>query len=112
MELNGTNTKYTKFSLHRSPNQNINFLLNRLPEGFGFYSKYYENICMLGDFNASTFNSHLALFLENQNWKNLIKNPTSFKSWSRSAINLILTNSSYLCQKANILKQELVISSI
>ena len=105
MELHVANKKYIKFSLHRPLKQNINFFLDRLSEAFGFYSKYYENICILGDFNETTLNLHLTLFLENQNLKNAIKTPTSFKSWSRSAIDLILTNSSYLYQKVNLLKQ-------
>ena len=41
----------------------------------------------------------MTLFLENQNLKS-IKNPTCFKSSNGSAIDLILTNNSYLSQKS------------
>ena len=87
------------FSIYRPPKQNINYLLKILSEGFDFYSKHYENICILGDFNAAPSNPHLTLFLENQNLKSMIKNPTCFKSSNGSAVNLILTNNSYLYAK-------------
>ena len=53
MELNVANKKYVIFSIYRPPKQNINYFLNSLSEGLDFYSKYYENICILGHFNAT-----------------------------------------------------------
>ena len=64
MELNIANKKYVIFSIYRPPKQNINHLLNSLSEGLDFYSKH-ENICILGDFNATPSNPRLTLFLEN-----------------------------------------------
>ena len=99
MELNIANKKYVIFSIHRPPKQVINYFSNNLSEGLGFYSKHYENVCILGDFNAKPSNPRLTLVLENQNVKSVIKNPTSFKSSISSATDLILTNNSYLYQK-------------
>ena len=99
MELNVANKKYVIFSIHIPPKQVINYFSNNLSEGLGFYSKHYENVCLLGDFNATPSNPRLTLVLENQNLKSMIKNPTSFKSSISSATDLILTNNSYLYQK-------------
>ena len=112
MELNVANKKYVIFSIYRPPKQNINYFLNSLSEGLDFYSKHYENICILGDFNATPQNPYLTLFLENQNLKSIIKNHTCFISSNGSAIDFILTNNSYLYQKVNLLKQGLVIATI
>ena len=54
---------------------------------------------MLGDFNATPSNPRLTLYLENQNLKGMIKNPTCFKSSNGPVIDFILTNNSYLYQK-------------
>ena len=72
--------------------------LNSLSEALDFYLKH-GNICILGDFNAASLNPRLALFLENQNLKN-IKNPACFKSSIDSAIDLILTSNNCLYQKS------------
>ena len=74
MDLNVTNKKYVIFSIYRPPKQNVNYFLNSVSEGIDFYSKHYENICILGDFSARPSNSRLTLFLENQNLKSMIKN--------------------------------------
>ena len=103
-ELNVVNKKYVIFSIYRPPKQNINYFLNSLSKGLDFYSKHYENICILGEFSATPSNPYLTLFLENQNIKSMIKNPMYFKSSNGSAINLILTNSNYLYQKSQSFK--------
>ena len=69
MELNVANKKHVIFSIYRPPKQNINYFLNSLSEGLHFYSKHYENICILGDFNGIPSNPRLTLFLEIQNLK-------------------------------------------
>ena len=99
IELNVANKRYVIFSIYRPPKQNLNFFLDRLSEGLDFYSKNYENICIIGDFNATPSNPNLIQFFENQNLKNLVKNPTCFKSFQGSTIDLILTNNIYLFQK-------------
>ena len=100
MELNVANKKYVIFFIYRPPKRNIIYFLNSLSEGLDCYSKHYENICILGDFNATPSNLSLTVFLENQNIKSMIKNPTCFKSSIGSSIDLILTNNSYLYQKS------------
>ena len=82
-----------------------------ISEGPDFYLKYYENIWILGGFNATPSNACLTLYLENQKLKSIIKNSTCFKSSNGSAVDLILTNRSYL-KKVSLLKQGLLITTI
>ena len=82
-----------------------------ISEGPDFYLKYYENIWILGGFNATPSNPCLILYLENQKLKSIIKNSTCFKSSNGSAADLILTNRSYL-KKVSLLKQGLLITTI
>ena len=112
MELNVANKKYVIFSVYGPPKQNVNYFLNSLSEGLDFYSKHYENICILGDFNATPSNPHLTPFLENRNLKSMIKNLTCFKSSNGSAVDLILINNSYLYQKIQSFEKGLVITII
>ena len=49
---------------NRLPKENLNFFLDRLSKGLHFRLKDYENICMLGDFNARLSNPNLTLFLK------------------------------------------------
>ena len=66
MELNLANNVI--LSIYRPPKQNINYSLNILSEGLHFYSKHYENICILGDFVEIASNPRLTPFLENQSF--------------------------------------------
>ena len=59
MELNVANKKCVIVSIYRPAKQNINYFLSSLSEGLDFYSKHYDNICILGDFNATLLNLHL-----------------------------------------------------
>ena len=106
-KLNVANKKYVIFSIYRLPRQNINYFLNSISEALDFYLKHYENIFILGDFNATLSNPHLTLFLENKNLKSIIENPTCFKSSNGSANDLILS-----IKKLNFLKKGLVITTI
>ena len=55
------NKKYVIFSIYRPPKQSINYFLNSLSERLDFYSKQFENNCILGDFNAKPSNPRLTL---------------------------------------------------
>ena len=51
---------------YRPPNQNINFFLDKLSEAPDIYSKHYENICIFGDFNATSGNNNMSNGLSQQ----------------------------------------------
>ena len=99
-ELNISTKKYALLSVHRPPNQNINFFPDKLSEALDIYSKHYENIRIFGDFNATPENNHMINFMSNQCLSNLIKGPT-FKSVNGSTIDLFLRTNTYQFQKAN-----------
>ena len=46
----------------------------------------------MGDFNMTPENHHLKVFTDSNDFENLIKEPTCFKSTSPTTINLFLTN--------------------
>ena len=53
----------------------------------------YENLLLLGDFNSEMSENGMRDFSETYDLKNLIKEPTCFKSRENpTLINLILTN--------------------
>ena len=60
----------------------------------GFYSQDYDNKVMLEDFNLKPPNPSIALFMNNQDWFNLVKNNTYFKG-EGCCIGLILTSRKY-----------------
>ena len=51
-------------SIYRPPNQNINFLLDRLSEALDIYSQHYENIRIFRDFNATPENNDMINFIK------------------------------------------------
>ena len=68
-----------------------------------FYSLKYDNFIVLRDFNAETSNATISEFCETYNLKNLIKEPTCFKSLKNpTCIDLILTNRPKCFQNSNV----------
>jgi len=61
----------------------------------------YENVVIMGDFNATSFDLEKASFLSNYDLSSLIKSPTCYKSMKGSCIDLILTNKKNSFQKFN-----------
>ena len=59
------------------------------------YSKFYERFMLIGDFNAKESEPCLSQCLFEMNAKNIVKEPTCYKSLSNpSCIDLVITNSS------------------
>ena len=68
------------------------------------YEKY-ENFILLGDFNAEVTEDAMEIFCDTHNLKNLVKEPTCFKSVNNpSCIDLILTNRASSFQNTNVLE--------
>ena len=64
-----------------------------LENALSYYTTIYENITLIGDFNMNRDkNKFLNYFNETLKLKNLLKEPTCFKSQNPSMIDLILTN--------------------
>ena len=89
-----------------SYNPNLTLLNNHIQSisrSLDFYSSKYNNFFDLGYFNDETSNTTFSEFCARYNLKNLIKEPTCFKSLeNRICIDLILTNWPKYFQNSNI----------
>ena len=67
-------------------------LFENLGKAVDHYSEKYESFLLLGDFNAVETDQQVHNFMNGYALKNLIKEPTCFKSENPRCIDLILTN--------------------
>ena len=77
--------------------------LRVLTEGIQFYSKDYENILLMGYYNAEITETNMSSFGEICHLTDIIKPPTCFKNPSNpSSIDLFLTNNANCFQKSSV----------
>ena len=77
------NLRSKKGLISGSYNPHLNSIQNHLAQlnkKFNFYSSKYENIVLLGNFNAEMTNTHMKEFCPVYNFRSLIKDPTCFKN--------------------------------
>ena len=90
------NLKGNKWLICCSYNPNRTFVSNHLDhiaKGINTYSKKYEKILLMGDFNVAFTEANMAAFCNEYKLKALNKEPTCFKNYmSPSCIDLYLTN--------------------
>ena len=100
------NLRSKKWLLSCSYNPNLTLLNNHIQNisrSLDFYSSKYDNFIVLWDFNAETSNTTISEFCATYNLKNLIKEPTCFKSLENpTCIDLILTNRPKCFQNSNV----------
>ena len=71
------------------------YFFNHIQNGQDIYSKFDNKYMLIGDFNADGSEPCLSQFRFEINAKNIVKEPTCFKSLSNpSCIDLVITNSS------------------
>jgi len=89
------NLRRKKWLLCCNPNKsNIGNHLSDISKNLDPYLCKYDNILLMGDYNAETTEAAMNDFLEAYSLQNLVKNPTCFKNPIKpSTIDLILTNS-------------------
>ena len=69
---------------------------------FQFYSKDYENILLMGDYNVEIAETNILSFCKIYHLTDIIKQPTCFKNPSNpSYIDLLLTNNANCFQKSS-----------
>ena len=90
------NLKGNKWLICCSYNPNRTFASNYLDHiatGINTYSKKYEKILLMGDFNVAFTEANMAVFCNEYKLKALNKEPTCFKNYmSPSCIDFFLTN--------------------
>ena len=86
------NSKFSHYST--STKHLIKDHLLQIENAIDFYSKSYENIILISDFNVEISDSHMNSFSAIYHLKSLIKEPTCYKNPEKpTCIDLILTNS-------------------
>ena len=93
IEINLHKSKWVLFGIYRPPCQKETYFLEEIGKAIDHYSHNYENFIVIGDFNCEENNGKLSDFSASYGLKNLIINPTCFKSSDNPrTIYLILTN--------------------
>ena len=90
-ELNLRKYKWLIVTIYRPPQQDLKYFVEQLSYILDQY-QCYENVVVIGDFNAEPNEKKLSPLIEDYNLYNLIKNPTCFKSSKGRCIDLVLTN--------------------
>ena len=91
LELALTKRKWLILGLYKMPSLRSENFISKV-KTLTFYSEKYDNILLMGDFNMTPENHHLKDFTNSNDFENLIKEPTCFKSISPITTDLFLTN--------------------
>ena len=95
IELNLRKQKWVLFSIYRPPRQNLSIFLSVLTSAIDYYTRTYENILVIGDFNAEPQTPVLENFMKTHGLYNHMKTKTCWKSSNGSCIDLILSNKKF-----------------
>ena len=98
-EINLRKKKWAHFSVYRPPTQSQDNLFENLGLELDHYSENNENFMFIGDFNVTETKEQLRNFLELYSLKNLVKEPTCYKSHMPRCIDLVMTNQNRSVQK-------------
>ena len=80
----------------------------QLSKKFDIYSFKYDNLIVLGDFNAEMTNTYVEEFCSVYNVKNLIKDPSCFKNPEKpTLIDHVLTNHPRCFQHSDVYETDL-----
>ena len=104
-EITLSKTKWLLIGFYNPDKSLITKNVSILERNISHYLSSYENILILGDFNAEMNNETMANFSTLFNLRNLIKSPTCFKSCKNpSCIDLMLTNKPRSFQNSSVLE--------
>ena len=79
--------------------------LSNLSRSLDNHNQHYDDIILLGDFNADMLDDNLNDFCHLYNFKNLIREPTCYKNpLNPSCIDLIITNRPNSFQDSNVIE--------
>ena len=91
VEINLKKQKWILMGIYRPPNMNEMYFLDHLSRTIDYYSKKYDRIVIMGDFNSEPSEELIGTFCSSYNLYNLVKEKTCFKGPPK-CYDLILTN--------------------
>ena len=99
IEINLKKCKWLILGTYHPPSLPDSYYFENVSSALDIYTKFYNKILLIGDFNAEDSEPCLSDFLHKHECKNLVKDKTCFKSIENpSCIDLFLTNSQYSFQ--------------
>ena len=107
-ELNLRKKKWLICCCYNPPKNLINYHLQELAKGIQMYSNNYDDILLMGNFNADISETSFPYFCEHYEVKRIINQSTCYKNPTNpSCIDLFLTNSRSSFQKSTVVKTDL-----
>ena len=100
VEINLKKQKWVLLGIYRPPNMNENYFLDNLSRVIDCYSKKYDRIIVMGDFNLEPTDEPIESFCNSYNLYNLVKENTCYKGPPK-CYDLILTNCKHNFQNTN-----------
>ena len=91
VEINLRKQKWVLLGIYRPPKMNEAYFLDHLSRVIDLYSKKYDRILIMGDFNLEPTDEPIETFCDGYNLYNLVKENTCFKGPPK-CYDLILTN--------------------
>lgn len=105
VEINLRKQKWLLCCVYNPHKQNLKKHLQYIEEELAKHSATYDNLLVIGDFNAEPSEIPLSDFAKMYGLHNLVKEPTCFKSQCNpTCIDLILTNKSSSFQHTNVVE--------
>ena len=102
VEINLRKQKWILIGTYRPPSMSERYFYDNLSRVVDYYSKYYDRIVIMGDFNSEPTDEHTQNFCNSFNLHNLVKENTCFKGPPK-CYDLILTNCKYNFQNTSAL---------
>ena len=100
VEINLKRQKWIVLGIYRPPSMNEAYFYNNLSRVIDYYSKNYDIIVIMGDFNTEPNDEQIKTFCNSYNLHNLVKEKTCFKGPPK-CYDLILTNCKYNFQNTS-----------
>ena len=91
VEINLKKQKWVLMGIYRPPKMNEKYFLDHLSRVVDLYSKKYDRVLIMGDFNSEPCDEPIETFCGGYNLCNLVKEKTCFKGLPK-CYDLILTN--------------------
>ena len=98
-EMNLQKQKWLVVAIYTAPSQCKSYFITELTKVLDKCRSNFENSVLLGDFNMEPANQEMTTFMSDNDFINIIKSNTCFKTSTGTCIDLILTNKPKSFQK-------------